>query len=1249
MAIRSSASNRFTSKSNEYRWRVFKRGRLVLNGCMMLAFSFAVSAVMPQAAQAADAVAAGALPIGAITVDGSASHTYDLPNHTLDIDMSTSLVRDSWARFNIGRDATVNIGGGSTYIGSVRTGGGVSHIYGQLNAPGVDVYLRNSSGITFYGSAGVNVGSLLATTANGLSIDGTNIQLTSTGGEVRNEGTITVSNGGFAILTAPNVENAGTINATISVLASADSFGIDTVTGAYSLSNGGAGAAVNSGTINGGADGIAVVVGSDATNSGTINSRDAFVVAADAAQLELDTPENGDVLTVSHSGEGTATNSGTINVGEGGTAAVIGPVAVNSGTINADKGTIHLASATAATVVDLRGDNLINFEVTETTLNKLGVTNTGTLRARSGVVSISSKAASTIAESVVNLGGVVDADAFGVDDNGGTVLVSSVGDVNTNGATITAAGGANGGSVSVDAQKTVNLADTSVDVSGGIGGAGGTVTIAADTHLVGEDVSINAKGGIGGAGGSVSLSAVGPSSIDLVNVGINASGGIGADGGDVTISSTGTVSMLGVGINANGGIGGNGGSVEIHSDNNVNATGVRISADGRGIEGNGGTVDVTANNNINFGNVDITADAGIEGDSGRISLVAGGTNLFGAKASASVRGGAVGGNGGLIEITGEDIRFRGDVDVSAPFGDAGTLHLTSSELIIRDGSASEADDLNVVYEEKFEGIADQQANIILTARDGITVEDLADNELQGANGNLTFEASVPAGGFIRFEDKNDGVTTGEGDITMTAGAGGIDIGYLTTGGEGVANPGAIYLKTELSELADETGGDIDTTNLTVIGNSAQNSVNSITGSVVVDAVGHVTLDGDLRIEIAILAGSTATATAEAYIDAGGDVTINGNTNVVANASAGSEREGGNAYATYLGHAGQDYTVNGDITVSSEADSDRRSDARTLFALTVGGAPIQLFVEGVPTEVADIVQQIRNSDPKDVNDFIDLVDVGALIADAAVPLPEGDGTNTGSVTINGGITLTANADATRPVEENPEENNELQVERPLPSSAYASAVGFLGAPHNVSVDDVTVDATAFADETPFIRDGNIAIAAFVIHAGQDTGVDASTLSEADGGNAHIDGDIVINADTNTETAGKALAVGVVSAESDIIFNDTVNAPIVTANDSFLQQLISGDNIGDFSGSHLRLTEGEESPVILPPEPQVDPIDEIPEEIVSVDGDPDVYNVNDVNGNNDLNEDESSGANLLTGLEPAAGGDDECDYMNCEQPG
>ena len=206
----------------------------------------------------------------------------------------------------------------------------------------------------------------------------------------------------------------------------------------------------------------------------------------------------------SGSGFGEVINQGTINVSDGGFAVLAAPYVENSGVIRADLGSITLASTNAFTL-DLRGDGLITFQVANELIDaiaadgdRLGIDNAGELRSRSGIITIAGNLASEVIAGVINLDGVIDADAFGAGHHGGTVLVSAVDGLNLTGA-IHADGGVDGdgGDIITDAGGHNDFtAEASVSARGGSeSGDGGFIELSGHSLRVRGDVDLGAANG----------------------------------------------------------------------------------------------------------------------------------------------------------------------------------------------------------------------------------------------------------------------------------------------------------------------------------------------------------------------------------------------------------------------------------------------------------------------------------------------------------------------------------------------------------------------------------------------------------------------------------------------------------------------------------------------------------------------------------------------------------------------------------
>ncbi len=176
---------------------------------------------------------AHANPSGGKVIAGSAN-IVDRGNGTLDINQSSGKAIINWKDFSIGANETVNFrqpGSNSVTLNRV-VGNDPSAIFGRLNANGT-VMLVNPNGVVFGKGARVDVGGLVATTANINDKDflAGNYKFgqasPKAGAMIVNEGTISIKDSGLAALVAPSVRNSGVIEAKLGRVALA---GAKTVT-----------------------------------------------------------------------------------------------------------------------------------------------------------------------------------------------------------------------------------------------------------------------------------------------------------------------------------------------------------------------------------------------------------------------------------------------------------------------------------------------------------------------------------------------------------------------------------------------------------------------------------------------------------------------------------------------------------------------------------------------------------------------------------------------------------------------------------------------------------------------------------------------------------------------------------------------------------------------------------------------------------------------------------------------------------
>ncbi len=166
----------------------------------------------------------GQVEVGNATIQQS-------PNSTV-INQSSSQAIINWQSFNIGASQSTHFQqpAGGVALNRINPNQGTSQIYGSLSATG-QIILINPAGIYFGPSAHVNVGGLIASTADMSNQNFLNgiyhfSQVPNYYGSIINEGQIIAANHGLVALIGSNVSNKGLIQANMGniVLASGKAF-----------------------------------------------------------------------------------------------------------------------------------------------------------------------------------------------------------------------------------------------------------------------------------------------------------------------------------------------------------------------------------------------------------------------------------------------------------------------------------------------------------------------------------------------------------------------------------------------------------------------------------------------------------------------------------------------------------------------------------------------------------------------------------------------------------------------------------------------------------------------------------------------------------------------------------------------------------------------------------------------------------------------------------------------------------------
>jgi filamentous hemagglutinin family protein len=265
-------------------------------------------------------------------------------------------------------------------------------------------------------------------------------------------------------------------------------------------------------------------------------------------------------------------NQGTIEVGRGGYAALLGGAVENAGTISVPLGRIGLGAGERATL-DISGDGFLEVAVPSGSPgDKALIQHSGRIRADGGRVEMKAATAREVARQAISLTGVVEARS--VRGRSGAIVL----------------GGGAGGAVNIsgrlDASATRQGRRTAV--ARNRAGVGGTVTITGDKiRLTGATIDASGRkgGGTVRIGGDLQGGGTLPHASSTIIDGktqILADATETGDGGKVIVWSDAFTSFAGL-ISARGGAnGGNGGFAEVSSKGVLAYTGRTILTAARG-------------------------------------------------------------------------------------------------------------------------------------------------------------------------------------------------------------------------------------------------------------------------------------------------------------------------------------------------------------------------------------------------------------------------------------------------------------------------------------------------------------------------------------------------------------------------------------------------------------------------------------------------------------------------------------------
>ena len=472
------------------------------------------------------------------------------------------------------------------------------------------------------------------------------------------------------------------------------------------------------GTIN--APGTVLLVnpnGIEITKSGVINTGS---FAASTLNIKDSDFLSGNYKFTGNGASAGVINNGRINVSDGGFAALLGGQATNNGVIAARLGFVAMGAGEQATL-DLSGDGFLSVAIPSSQLGKLVnangalVSNNGKILANGGTVFLSAATASTILRNAVNMGGSIRANSVGSHD--GRIVIN----------------GGSGGSV---------------QVAGRISAKGNKVASGGSVAIWGNGINVTGISNVGGAtGGTDSLISTG----DLYLAGTIFANGWTGEGGEVDITATNNVSLVAATIAASGATGGG----DINIGGGPHAT--TALADAQSLSVDSATV--------------IRVNATDNGNGGHVVLWSDGTTT--ATGSIYATGGPNGGNGGLIETSGQTVNFDGlRVNTSAAQGAFGTWLIDPTDLIIDANAANTiSGDLgtsNVTLQTTANGVSGPGGTT------GNTQSGSGDIDVESAitwttNASLTLNAYNNINVDAYISNYGNNATIAGGTLTLTAG------------------------------------------------------------------------------------------------------------------------------------------------------------------------------------------------------------------------------------------------------------------------------------------------------------------------------------------------------------------------------------------------------------------------------------------------------------------------------------------------
>ncbi len=638
-------------------------------------------------------------------------------------------------------------------------------------------------------------------------------------------------------------------------------------------------------------------------------------ILATTLAMSTDDFMSGNYLLRGDGTNSTIVNQGTLRSAPKGYVALIAPSVQNEGVIDASGGTAALVAANAATV-DFMADGLIQIKVGQGALSA-EIANKGAIRADGGTVFLTAKGLDGLARGVVNNTGVIEARAV---ENVKGVIRLSGGEVNLlPTSSISATGGGQ-----IEVQGGTVIADGRIDASNG-GGVGGTINLLGDTVGLAGNARVDASGDAGGGtvliggdfrGANPNIQNAQRTYVES-GVTINADAITQGDGGRVAVWADADTRFYGT-ISARGGTqAGNGGFVETSAGRYLTVAG---GVDTRAPLGSAGTwlldpTDITVQagagafttlsqvdqfSDPNSGANTIAASV-INSATSNVTLQASGTITFAAPVSMTTAG---------VGLTAQT--QTGDITVNSGITTAASTAagLASGSVTLSSASGNIVLNGNIVTGNATVANA---AGTTTAASGGITLS-APGGSVTGSGLLATGNASL-TGTSAAVRNPTDAATSGS--ISITAGAGGVNLGGANALTVGTSNVAASQGVATVGNMALASGGAINSGGsplqvkfgaATSGGGAATRVAGKLSASTSAGGAGIFVASPSASLEV-----STITAGGNVVLQSTTDVTLSG---IVSVTGAGSR---------FTAQAGRHVSVNAALTTNNgsinlEADS-----------------------------------------------------------------------------------------------------------------------------------------------------------------------------------------------------------------------------------------------------------------------------------------------------------------------------------------